>query len=215
MPAAESITAAPAASPAPSSEPAKPDATASADAPKVLNSAPNEPAATSAQAPAQIPAQADQKVAALDTKTATDANPAADSKPAEDKSVSSSGRLRWPVQGRIISAFGPRPDGTHNDGVNFSVPQGTDVHAAEGGEVIYVGDELKAYGKLVLLRHDNGWVTAYAHNEDLLVTRGKKVARGDVIAKAGKTGPVDQPQVHFELRQDSKAVDPTSFMEKQ
>ena len=74
---------------------------------------------------------------------------------------------------------------------------------------------MKAYGKLVLLRHDNGWVTAYAHNEDLLVTRGKKVARGDVIAKAGKTGPVDQPQVHFELRQDSKAVDPTSFMEKQ
>lgn len=207
MPAAESVTAAPAATPAPSSEPVKPDATASADTPKVLNSAPNEPAAG--------PAQADQKVAALDTKTTTDANPAGESKPAEDKSVSSSGRLRWPVQGRIISAFGPRPDGTHNDGVNFSVPQGTDVHAAEGGEVIYVGDELKAYGKLVLLRHDNGWVTAYAHNEDLLVTRGKKVARGDVIAKAGKTGPVDQPQVHFELRQDSKAVDPTSFMEKQ
>lgn len=204
MPVAESVTSAPAATELP-----KVDATAAADGPKVLNGAAPADAAA-------VPAQADQKVAALDTKTATDATPVLDSKAGDqDKSASGSSRLRWPVQGRIISTFGPRPDGTHNDGVNFSVPQGTDVHAAEGGEVIYVGDELKAYGKLVLLRHDNGWVTAYAHNEDLLVARGKKVARGDVIAKAGKTGPVDQPQVHFELRQDSKAVDPTSFMEKQ
>ncbi len=191
---------------------------AAADAPKVLNSAPEMPPATTGgaeQATAAAPTGPEQKVAALDTKSANDATPVQESKAADDKSAAGSGRLRWPVQGRIISTFGPRPDGTHNDGVNFSVPQGTDVHAAENGEVIYVGDELKAYGKLVLLRHDNGWVTAYAHNEDLLVTRGKKVARGDVIAKAGKTGPVDQPQVHFELRQDSKAVDPTSFMEKQ
>ena len=94
------------------------------------------------------------------------------------------------------------------------MPVGADIHAADAGEVIYVGDELKAYGKLVLLRHDNGWVTAYAHNDKLLVKRGDKVRRGDVVAKAGKTGPVDQPQLHFELRQDSKAVDPTSFMEK-
>lgn len=202
LPTAESVTSVPAAT-----ELNKTDATASVDAPKVLNSAPTDIGA---------PAPADQKLAALDTKTATDATPLQEAKAADqDKSASGSGRLRWPVQGRIISAFGPRADGTHNDGVNFSVPQGTDVHAAESGEVIYVGDELKAYGKLVLLRHDNGWVTAYAHNEDLLVARGKKVGRGDVIAKAGKTGPVDQPQVHFELRQDSKAVDPTSFMEKQ
>lgn len=198
-------------------------AAASADAPKVLNSAPPAEQVTSApvasaSTPAAAPAAPETKVAAIEPTTATDATPAANdaSKKADDKSASSgASRLRWPVQGRVISAFGPRPDGTHNDGVNLSVPLGTDVHAAENGEVIYVGDELKAYGKLVLLRHDNGWVTAYAHNEDLLVQRGKKVARGDVIAKAGKSGPVDQPQVHFELRQDSKAVDPTSFMEKQ
>lgn len=196
---------------APASAPAAtPSAESVTSAPAVSAS---EPAASTPAAPAA----AETKVAAIEPATATDAAPAA-SEPSKaqagEKSASTSG-LRWPVQGRIISQFGPRPDGTHNDGVNLSVPLGTDVHAAESGEVIYVGDELKAYGKLVLLRHDNGWVTAYAHNEDLLVTRGKKVARGDVIAKAGKTGPVDQPQVHFELRQDSKAVDPTAFMEKQ
>lgn len=224
-PSAESVTSAPAASaePAKSEEPKKAEETkhdantaAAPETPKVLNAAESSPppaasASDATSTPAASPAQPEQKVAALDTKSATDATPAAQ----DTKSASgTSGRLRWPVQGRVISTFGPRPDGTHNDGVNLSVPLGTDVHAAESGEVIYVGDELKAYGKLVLLRHDNGWVTAYAHNEELLVTRGKKVARGDVIAKAGKSGPVDQPQVHFELRQESKAVDPTSFMEK-
>jgi murein DD-endopeptidase MepM/ murein hydrolase activator NlpD len=212
----EAITSAPSTMAPASQEPAKADvpvttAATNAEAPKVLNAAPPVSSAEPGVAPAAAPAEADKKVAALEPVTQTDAAPTGKT----EEKAASGGRLRWPVQGRVISAFGPRPDGTHNDGVNLSVPLGTDVHAAEGGEVIYVGDELKAYGKLVLLRHDNGWVTAYAHNEDLLVTRGKKVARGDVIAKAGKTGPVDQPQVHFELRQDSKAVDPTSFMEPQ
>jgi murein DD-endopeptidase MepM/ murein hydrolase activator NlpD len=123
-------------------------------------------------------------------------------------------KLRWPVQGKVISGFGQRPDGTHNDGVNLAVPMGTEVHAAESGVVAYAGNELKGYGNLILLRHDNGWVTAYAHSEDLLVKRGDKVKRGQVIAKAGKTGQVDQPQVHFELRQGQRPVDPTPFMEK-
>lgn len=134
--------------------------------------------------------------------------------PPAKAAVGDTGKLRWPAQGKIIAGFGGRPDGTHNDGINLSVPLGTDVHAAESGVVAYAGSELKGYGNLVLLRHDNGWVTAYAHNEELLVKRGDKVARGQVIAKAGKTGTVDQPQVHFELRQGSKPVDPTPFMEK-
>ncbi len=125
-----------------------------------------------------------------------------------------SSKLRWPVNGKIIAGFGGRPDGTHNDGVNMSVPLGTEVHAAENGIVAYAGSELKGYGNLVLVRHDNGWVTAYAHNDELLVKRGDKIKRGQVIGKAGKTGTVDQPQVHFELRQGSKPVDPTPFMEK-
>ena len=123
-------------------------------------------------------------------------------------------KLRWPVKGRVIGTFGARPDGTHNDGVNFQVPLGTEVHAAEGGVVAYAGSELKGYGNLILVRHDNGWITAYAHNEEILAKRGDKVKRGQIIAKAGKSGQVDQPQVHFELRQGSKPVDPTPFMEK-
>jgi murein DD-endopeptidase MepM/ murein hydrolase activator NlpD len=128
--------------------------------------------------------------------------------------ATSSTKLRWPANGKIIAGFGGRPDGTHNDGINLSVPLGTEVHSAENGVVAYAGSELKGYGNLVLVRHDNGWVTAYAHNDEMLVKRGDKVKRGQVIAKAGKTGTVDQPQVHFELRQGSKPVDPTPFMEK-
>lgn len=168
---------------------------------------------------------AERKVAAR-TDTATDIAPVeAEKAPAAEPSkgektaaagnaIVTSGKLRWPAKGRILSGFGPRPDGTHNDGVDLSVPMGTDVHAAEAGTVAYAGSELKGYGNLVLLRHDNGWVTAYAHNDSLIVKRGDRVKRGQVIAKAGKTGQVDQPQLHFELRQGSKPVDPTPFMER-
>ena len=134
--------------------------------------------------------------------------------PAAAAAASSTGKLRWPVKGKVIAGFGPRPDGTHNDGVNVAVPQGTDVHAADAGTVAYAGSELKGYGNLVLLRHDNGWVTAYAHNDELLVKRGDRVKRGQLLGKAGKSGQVDQPQVHFELRQGSKPVDPTPHMER-
>lgn len=169
---------------------------------------------------------AGKQVAALNG-TATDATPpaakdepaakqdkVANAEPQSQTQAGDSTKLRWPVSGRVIAGFGGRSDGTHNDGINMSVPLGTDVHAAEAGVVAYAGSELKGYGNLVLLRHDNGWVTAYAHNDELLVKRGDKVRRGQVIGKAGKTGTVDQPQVHFELRQGSKPVDPTPFMEK-
>jgi murein DD-endopeptidase MepM/ murein hydrolase activator NlpD len=123
--------------------------------------------------------------------------------------------FRWPVKGRIVAAFGIRPDGGHNDGIDLAVPQGTSVMAAENGVVAYAGNELKGYGNLVLIRHANNWVSAYAHNEELLVKRGDKVRRGQVIAKAGASGSVSQPQVHFELRKGSRPVDPTKFMGNQ
>ena len=122
------------------------------------------------------------------------------------------GSFRWPVKGRVISGFGTKPDGGHNDGINISVPQGTPVKAAENGVVAYAGSELKGYGNLVLVRHANNWVSAYANNEAILVKRGDKVDRGQVIAKAGTTGSVSQPQVHFELRKGSRPVDPTKYM---
>lgn len=127
--------------------------------------------------------------------------------------VSSSGtEFRWPVRGRVISKFGPKPNGKQNDGINIAVPQGTAVKAAENGVVAYAGNELEGYGNLILVRHADGWVSAYAHNSELLVKRGDTVRRGQVIAKAGQTGAVDQPQLHFELRKGSKPVDPLLHM---
>ncbi len=117
-------------------------------------------------------------------------------------------KFRWPVRGKVIANFGRRPDGTHNDGVNVAVPKGTEILAAEAGKVAYAGNELKGYGNLVLIRHPNGWVTAYAHADQLLVRPNDEVRRGQVIARAGRTGAVDQPQLHFELRQGSRPVDP-------
>lgn len=139
----------------------------------------------------------------------------APTKPNAAATSTSVGKFRWPVRGSIVSGFGKRPDGTHNDGVNISVPLGADVVAADSGTVAYAGNELKGYGNLVLIRHDNGWVSAYAHTDQLLVKRGDAIKRGQVIAKAGKTGTVDEPQLHFELRQGSKPVDPLPHMEKQ
>lgn len=174
------------------------------------------PASTSPQAPTLLngappPAQPE-RVAKADTNTATDAVSPSNSQ--NSTAVAGFSKLRWPVSGKVIANFGPRPDGTHNDGVNLAVPLGTDVHAAESGVVAYAGDELKGYGNLVLVRHDNGWVTAYAHADEIMVKRGDQIKRGQVIAKAGRTGQVDQPQVHFELRQGQKPVDPTPFMER-
>ena len=121
-------------------------------------------------------------------------------------------KFRWPARGRVIAPFGTRPDGTHNDGINIAVPLGTEIHAAESGRVAYAGNELKGYGNLVLIRHDGGWVSAYAHADQILVKRDEVVRRGQVIAHAGKTGSVDQPQLHFELRHGAKPVDPLPLL---
>lgn len=123
-----------------------------------------------------------------------------------------SAKFRWPVRGRIISDFGAKPGGGKNEGVNLAVPEGTPVKAADDGTVIYSGNELKGYGNLILVRHDEGWVSAYAHNSELKVKRGDAVRRGDVVGLAGATGSVNQPQVHFELRKGNKPVDPLQHL---
>ncbi len=124
----------------------------------------------------------------------------------------SSSQFRWPVRGRIISPFGPKANGANNDGINISVPEGTSVKAAENGVVAYAGNELEGFGNLILIRHQNGFVTAYAHNSNIMVQRGDRVRRGQVIARAGQTGSVDTPQLHFELRQASRPIDPIPHM---
>jgi murein DD-endopeptidase MepM/ murein hydrolase activator NlpD len=119
--------------------------------------------------------------------------------------------FRWPVHGRVIARFGQSPNG-QNDGIDVAVPQGTPVKAAEDGIVAYAGNELKGYGNLVLIRHGNGYVTAYAHASEILVKRGETVKRGQVIAKSGETGSVKAPELHFEIRKGATPVDPTQFL---
>lgn len=130
----------------------------------------------------------------------------------EVDSAPSMGSMRWPVKGKIISEYGAKPHGLKNEGINIAVPEGTGVRAAESGVVAYAGNELKGYGNLVLIRHQGGWVTAYAHAKELFVKRGDIVKRGDVIAKAGQTGSVSSPQLHFEVRKGATAMDPLKFL---
>jgi len=120
--------------------------------------------------------------------------------------------FRWPARGRVIAGFGSKPNGTQNDGINLAVPEGTPIKAADDGVVAYAGNELKGYGNLVLIRHSNGYVSAYAHARELLVKRGDTIKRGQVIAHAGQTGNVTSPQLHFEIRKGSTPVDPTQFL---
>ncbi|RMB05022.1 LysM peptidoglycan-binding domain-containing M23 family metallopeptidase [Eilatimonas milleporae] len=122
-------------------------------------------------------------------------------------------RFGWPVKGRIASRFGPRAGGIHNDGINILARQGSPVRAAESGVVVYASNALQGYGNLLLLKHDGGWITAYAHNERLLVQAGQQVTRGDVIARVGRTGGVSEPQLHFEIRKGRRALDPLGYME--
>ena len=133
---------------------------------------------------------------------------AATPKTAEADASAASPEFRWPARGRIIEGF--KAGG--NDGINISVPAGTSVRAAENGVVVYAGDGLKGYGNLVLIKHPNGFVTAYADNGELDVKRGETVKRGQIIAKSGDTGNVNSPQLHFELRKGSTPVDPTQYL---
>ncbi|QQO21991.1 LysM peptidoglycan-binding domain-containing M23 family metallopeptidase [Bradyrhizobium diazoefficiens] len=120
--------------------------------------------------------------------------------------------FRWPVRGKVITSYGAKTNGKSNDGINLAVPEGTPVKAAEDGVVAYSGNELKGYGNLILVRHSNGYVTAYAHASELLVKRGDTIKRGQVIAKSGQSGEVASPQLHFEIRKGSSPVDPLQFL---
>ncbi len=146
--------------------------------------------------------------------TANTITPAADNQVLPDKGkpqiTASTPTFRWPVRGKLIA----KTTGVQNDGINVSVPEGTPIKAAEDGVVAYAGSELKIYGNLVLIRHANGYVTAYAHLSEILVKRDEPIKRGQVIAKSGQTGNVTSPQVHFEIRKGSTPVDPIPYLDK-
>lgn len=120
--------------------------------------------------------------------------------------------FRWPVKGRVVSSFGESGSDGSNEGIDISVPEGTAVHAAENGVVIYVGDEISSYGKLILVRHTDDWVSAYAHNRDYEVKKGDNVRRGQIIARSGRTGNAGRPKLHFELRKNSTPVNPKKHL---
>lgn len=175
-----------------------------------------------AEAPKQVAAVAPAAVApAAPAMPAQKAQLAQSSSPAEPavessvKSAEATGGLpafRWPVRGRVIAGYGAKTNGKQNDGINIAVPEGTPIKAADDGVVAYAGNELKGYGNLVLVRHANGYVSAYSHASELSVKRGDTIKRGQVVGKAGQTGDVSSPQLHFEIRKGSTPVDPMQFL---
>jgi murein DD-endopeptidase MepM/ murein hydrolase activator NlpD len=183
-----------AALPASAVQPVKPKAAA-----PLVASAPAEK--ITAQPKAVAPAPAPEPKAAEPQTTA--------SLPKAEEPASSGAEFRWPARGRVIAGYAGKGG---NEGINIAVPEGTPIKAAEGGVVAYAGSELKGYGNLVLIRHPNGYVSAYAHNGELSVKRGEQVKRGQVVAKSGQSGNVNSPQLHFELRKGSTPVDPMPYL---
>lgn len=186
--------------------------------PRIRLASPADTAATGNQYAANAPGAGTQAMPTIPVAPQASDAPAAQNasiNPADavaDAPSADGKQFRWPVRGRIISGFGTKPNGEKNDGINLAVPEGTSVKAIEAGTVIYAGNELAGYGNLVLVRHAGGWVSAYAHNKDLMVKRGDTVQRGQTIAHAGMTGSVTSPQVHFELRQGAKPVNPLDYL---
>ena len=137
--------------------------------------------------------------------------PVANASPTGVASASAAG-FSWPVQGQVILKYGATADGLRNDGINIAAPAGAPVMAAADGMVAYAGNQLRGFGNLVLIRHANGLVTAYAHNQSVLVQKGDKVKRGTTIARVGSTGNVAKPQLHFEIRKGEEPVDPMKYL---
>lgn len=188
-------------------EPAKTQAGRVADAARKPEQKTADAAKQRAEAEAKKPAANKEAAKPAETAKPKDVAQAAPAEPAAQPAADKP-EFRWPARGRIIQGF----KSGANDGIAISVPEGTAVKAAESGVVAYAGNELKGYGNLVLIRHPNGFVSAYAHNGEISVKRGDTVKRGQTIAKSGQTGNVSAPQLHFELRKGSTPVDPTQYL---
>ena len=176
--------------------------------PTVAATAPAPPAAQQQPAgpqPRQRPAEPAQKPAAQPApQQAAKATPSAP--------PSSTPAFLLPAEGRILSDFGPKSGGLHNDGINIAAPRGTPIRATADGSIAYAGDGLPGFGNLILIRHADGWTSAYAHADTMTVKRGDTVRQGQTIGTVGDTGSVSEPQLHFELRQHDRAVDPKTMV---
>lgn len=129
-----------------------------------------------------------------------------------EKTLDRLNHFSWPLKGEVVSKFGPKTGGLYNDGINIKAKEGEAVKASEDGVVAYVGNELKGYGNLIIIKHSGGWITAYAHLKDAQVVRGKKVGKGDKIGTVGSTGNVTTPQLYFGLRKGRDAVNPENYL---
>jgi murein DD-endopeptidase MepM/ murein hydrolase activator NlpD len=180
---------------------------------QVAGAQPGAVAAPATKMAAVTPEPAKEKARLAQATTTPEAAVAATETPV--KTAEATGALptfRWPVRGRVVTGYGAKTNGKSNDGINVAVPEGTPIKAAEDGVVAYSGNELKGYGNLILVRHSNGYVTAYAHASELMVKRGETIKRGQIIAKSGQSGEVGSPQLHFEIRKGSSPVDPLQFL---
>lgn len=154
------------------------------------------PATTPIERPTAATAEPEQEKAQLASLPRSNAKPRA------------GGKFIWPTEGKLLSEYGSKGDGLHNDGINIAAPKGAPVFAAAPGVVAYAGNEIRGFGNLLLIQHADGWMTAYAHNDKLLVKRGDKVTQGQQISAVGASGNVASPQLHFEIRRGKRAVDP-------
>lgn len=172
------------------------------------------PATTAAPTVAATPAPSSTVQPLTAPVTTASTEPAPTIQPAQPQQItaapqaSGADKFRWPAQGRLIADF----RASRGTGINIELPEGTAIHAAENGTVIYTGDTVEGYGNLVLVRHANGYVSAYAHLKEISVTKGQVISRGDIIGAAGMTGSVTRPQLHFELRQGATPVDPVPLL---
>ena len=206
-----------AAQPAKTDLPQRPTQPGKTDLPQkqVTAAAPAEPVKQAKVEPAPAPQKGKQAAPAAEPAPVAPVAAAAPAAQAKEETTAALGssatsngaEFRWPAKGRIIQGFGGG-----SDGINIALPEGTPVKAVENGVVAYAGNELKGYGNLVLIRHDNGYVSAYANNGELKVKRGEQVKRGQTIATSGQSGNVSSPQLHFELRKGSTPVDPMPYL---
>jgi murein DD-endopeptidase MepM/ murein hydrolase activator NlpD len=193
---------------------------------QVASSAPTAPAPTRAPVPAPLPQP--ERQASVPPSAGESAQPSfrlpdglpdpepeqpSASRPVPDATPSRGGTgFMWPVKGKVLAGFGSQGGGLHNDGINIAAPRGAPIYAAENGVVVYAGNELSGFGNLLILRHADGWMTAYGHIDAMRVHRGDTVRRGQVIATVGQTGGVTSPQLHFEIRKGSNPVDPSRYL---
>ncbi len=172
----------------------------------------NDPYAQAArQVPAQRPVLSPTPPPTASTQPVLAPAPTTTMAPAIDQGT---GAFGWPLRGKILSGYGPKSGGRANDGINIAAPQGTPVHASKDGTVAYAGNELRSFGNMVLVRHDGGMFTVYAHLDQINVQKEQALTKGQVVGTVGQSGGVSEPQLHFEVRRGSTPLDPKKYLGK-